>query len=247
LFRQPGWKITETKVIPDNGAYVSAAFDNIPECVPVFPLPEVVLFPREVLPLHIFEPRYLTMTADALAGEPYIAVGLLRPGYEQDYFTHQAPIHPIVGIGRIVASEQVADGKYNILLRGLARARIVEEYPDRAYRVAKIEILHPYCRTPLDERKELRRRLFDAIKRHLMSDSECCRHFAQLFEAPLALGELVDLVAAGLPVIGELRQCLLAELEDGARTAALLEHLSTLTSVTRQARNVDEHVGWKLN
>lgn len=226
---------------------MSAAFDNIPECVPVFPLPEVVLFPRQVLPLHIFEPRYLAMTADALAGEPYIAIGLLKPGYEQQYFTHQAPIHETVGVGQIVASEKVEDGKYNILLRGIGRARIIEEYPDRPYRLARIEVLHPHCRTPLDDRKELRRRLFDAIKVHLMSDSECCQHFVQLFEAPLALGELVDLVAAGMPVIGELRQCLLAELEDGARATALLEHMSTLTTVTRQARNLDEKTEWKLN
>ena len=226
---------------------MSAEFENIPECVPVFPLPEVVLFPRQVLPLHIFEPRYRAMTADALRGAPYIAISLLKPGYEADYFSHQAPIHKIVGIGQLAGSEQLDDGKYNILLRGIARARIVEEYPDKPYRLARVEVLHPYCQTPLEERKTLRKQLFDAIKRHLISDSECCQHYAQLFEAPLALGELVDLVSAGMPVIGELRQCLLSELEDGARTKALLEHLSTLTSVTRQARKVDEHVGWKLN
>lgn len=226
---------------------MSAEFDKIPTCVPVFPLPEVVLFPRQVLPLHIFEPRYRAMTAEAIAGEPYIAVALLKPGYEPQYFTHRAPIHDLVGVGQIVASEELEDGKYNILLRGIGRAEIVEEYPDRPYRFARIEVKHPHCETALDQRKELRRRLFTAIKRHLMTNSECCQHFTQLFETPLALGELVDLVAAGLPVIGELRQCLLAELEDGARATALLEHMSTLTTVTRQARVIGEKTEWKLN
>ena len=224
-----------------------SSIEDLPRAIPVFPLAGALLLPRARLPLHIFEPRYRAMTADALANEPFIAVALLKPGYEPHYFTHRAPIHETVGIGEIVASEQVEDGKYNILLRGIGRARIVEEYPDRPYRLARVEVMHPYCETPLEDRKDLRRRLFTAIKQHLMTDSDCCQHFTQLFETPLALGELVDLVAAGLPVIGELRQCLLAELEDGTRATALLDHMSTLTTVTKQARNVDEKTQWKMN
>jgi len=95
------------------------------------PAAEVVLFPRTILPLHVFEPRYRAMMADALDGDRVISVALLKPGYEPLYYTPRAPIHPTVGVGKILESEQVADGTYNMLLRGVARATIVAEVPDR--------------------------------------------------------------------------------------------------------------------
>src|SRR5512135_1984732 len=86
--------------------------------VPLFPLPNVVLFPRAVLPLHIFEQRYKVMTADALAGRRMVAMAVLRPGWERDYY-HKPAIHPVVCVGRILSSEQLPDGNYNFLLQGI--------------------------------------------------------------------------------------------------------------------------------
>src|SRR5439155_576777 len=63
--------------------------------VPLFPLPNVVLFPRAVLPLHIFEERYKEMTAEALAGDRQVAMALLKPGWEKDYY-HRPVIEPVV-------------------------------------------------------------------------------------------------------------------------------------------------------
>ena len=89
--------------------------------VPLFPLPNVVLFPRAVLPLHIFEDRYKAMTADVLAGDRRIAMALLKPGWEKSY--HQRPaIEPIVCVGRIISHEKLAKGEYNFLLQGRLRA-----------------------------------------------------------------------------------------------------------------------------
>src|SRR5687768_2370471 len=68
--------------------------------VPLFPLPNVVLFPRAVLPLHIFEERYKTMAADALAGDRLVAMALLRPGWEKSYYGRPA-IEPVVCVGTI--------------------------------------------------------------------------------------------------------------------------------------------------
>ncbi len=85
--------------------------------VPLFPLPNVVLFPRAVLPLHVFEQRYREMTTDALKGDRLIAMALLRPGWEQNYYSRPA-IEPVVCVGQILTHEKLADGKYNFLLQG---------------------------------------------------------------------------------------------------------------------------------
>src|SRR5436309_2332195 len=96
--------------------------------VPLFPLPSVVLFPRAVLPLHIFEDRYRAMTSDVLDGDRLIAMALLRPGWEKSYYAKPA-VEPVVCVGRILSHEKLPDGKYNFLLEGLLRARISQELP----------------------------------------------------------------------------------------------------------------------
>ena len=115
--------------------------------VPLFPLPNVVLFPRAVLPLHIFEERYKQMTADAIVGaedtgqSARIAMGLFRPGWEKSYYGRPA-IEPVVCVGRILNHEKLPDGKYNFLLQGHTRARVMHEHPreeGRLYRVAALE------------------------------------------------------------------------------------------------------------
>ena len=96
--------------------------------IPLFPLPSVVLFPRAVLPLHIFEDRYRAMTADALTGGRQVAMALLKPGWERDYYA-RPEIEPVVCVGVILTHELLPDGKYNFLLQGHTRARVVQETP----------------------------------------------------------------------------------------------------------------------
>src|SRR5580765_2246057 len=110
--------------------------------VPLFPLPNVVLFPRAVLPLHIFEQRYKQMTADVLGGDRQIAMALLRPGWEKCYYARPT-IESAVCTGTILSHEKLPDGTYNFLLQGTSRARIVRELPrqDLPYRVAELEPL----------------------------------------------------------------------------------------------------------
>lgn len=94
----------------------------------IFPLPNVTLFPGALLPLHVFEPRYRELTADALAGRKLMAIARLKPGFEQDY-DGRPPVFDVCGIGVIEHHQARSDGRYDIALRGLARARIVEELP----------------------------------------------------------------------------------------------------------------------
>jgi uncharacterized protein len=110
--------------------------------VPIFPLPEVVFFPETVLPLHVFEPRYRQMVADCLAADGWMAVVMLRAGWEKDY-QGRPPVQTIAGVGEIIQAEMLADGRYNILLHGRSRIRILAEEPPegRLYRVARAERL----------------------------------------------------------------------------------------------------------
>jgi Lon protease-like protein len=110
------------------------------DLLPLFPLPTVVLFPNVFLPLHIFEPRYREMVADALAGDRVIGMVLLRPGWERNY-EGRPPVYPIGCSGVVTHSETLADGRYNIILRGVERFRIVEEDDGRSYRRAVVESL----------------------------------------------------------------------------------------------------------
>ena len=126
--------------------------------VPLFPLPGVALFPGCVMPLRVFEPRYLKMLEDAMAAERLIGMAHLKdpadlpPG---TLITTLPPIHDVMGVGTVVAHEPQDDGTINIAVLGQARVRLVEELPHQPYRIARVEKLGDQIpRTP-----ELRRHL----------------------------------------------------------------------------------------
>ena len=126
----------------------------LPPTIPIFPLPNVVLFANVFLPLHIFEPRYREMVADSLAGDRIIGMTLLQPGYEADYEGRPA-VYPIGCAGVITHAEQLHDGRFNIVLRGLEKFRITGEETDKGYRVAHVTALPDAV--PEGDRAELRR------------------------------------------------------------------------------------------
>lgn len=130
--------------------------------IPIFPLPTVVLFPNVFLPLHIFELRYRQMFADALAGDRLIGMVLLQPGYEADYDGHP-PVYDIGCAGRITHAEQLEDGRYNVVLRGVEKFRIEREHtppPGRLYRTAQTTpVADPIDDGQRDELRRCRRQL----------------------------------------------------------------------------------------
>jgi len=127
------------------------------DLLPLFPLPNVVLFPNVFLPLHIFEPRYREMVADALASDRMIGMVLLRPGWERDY-EGRPPVYPVGCSGVLTHSEQLSDGRYNLVLRGIERFRIVEEDQARSYRRAIVEPLRDAVLSDADRRTVLNQR-----------------------------------------------------------------------------------------
>ena len=110
----------------------------LPPAIPIFPLPNVVLFPNVFLPLHIFEPRYREMVADALAGDRIIGIVLLRPGWEPEYEGRPA-VYRIGCAGVVTNAERLPDGRYNIVLQGLEKFRVIDEDDSRSYRIAQVE------------------------------------------------------------------------------------------------------------
>jgi len=103
--------------------------------VPLFPLPGAILFPRSQLPLHIFEHRYREMVRDALEGPGRI--GMIQPHAPED---EGAPLYPVGCVGEIVGVEELEDGRYNIVLLGASRFRLIEETDlETAYRNAEVD------------------------------------------------------------------------------------------------------------
>jgi uncharacterized protein len=109
----------------------------LPPTIPIFPLPNVVLFPNVFLPLHIFETRYRHMVDAALNGDRIIGMVLLRPGWEGDY-EGRPPVYPIGCAGVITHAERLPDGRFNIVLRGMEKFRIADEDTGQIYRVANV-------------------------------------------------------------------------------------------------------------
>jgi len=118
------------------------------DLLPLFPLPNVVLFPNVFLPLHIFEPRYREMVADALSSDRMIGMVLLRPGWDRDY-EGRPPVYPIGCSGVITHVDRLQDGRYNLVLRGVERFRVLREDHAKPYRRAAIE---PLVEPTLDRR-----------------------------------------------------------------------------------------------
>jgi Lon protease-like protein len=199
--------------------------------IPIFPLPDVVLFPHTLLPLHIFEPRYRQMVRDCLDGDRRLAMALLRPGWENDYYG-RPPIYPIAGAGEIIQHEELPDGRFNILLRGTMRIGITAELPsDKPYRAARAR--------PLPDRypDANPRALADRIERlkvfYLRILSEVQKgqgEIAKIFSGVKDPGIIVDRIAGAAIAAAETRQQVLEAVEVTTRLTIVQDHLVAVLS-----------------
>lgn len=204
----------------------SAALEHFSGTVRLFPLPNVVLFPQVVQPLHIFEPRYRQLTVDALADDRLIAPVLLRPGWDADYDGRPA-VQPVLCVGRIVAEQRLPDGRFNLLLRGVSRARIVEELPsDKLYRSARVELQAEGALPPADSVRWLREQIGAAVRPWFADDGPAIRQLDKLVKNPeLSMGVLCDLLGFAAPLLIEAKQQLLEATEIEERAQLLLQFL----------------------
>lgn len=189
----------------------------------VFPLPSAVLFPHTVIPLHIFEPRYRALVRDALAGDRVLALAQLEPGWEGAYQGRPA-MQPMMCAGVIIWDEQVEEGRYNILLQGVCRVRMVTELSaETAYRQVRAQAL-PDLPYHGPEEEQLRQAVFELAGRVPPSFAENLLPVA----ARAMGGTLADVVASAVVPEAERRQELLAELDVRRRLEAVLGDLGEL-------------------
>ena len=198
--------------------------------IPIFPLPTVVLFPNVFLPLHIFEARYRQMVADALSGDRIIGMALLKAGYDEA--GERPPVYGVGCSGVITHVERLADGRFNLILRGVEKFRILDEdepAPGQLYRTAII--------SPLDETvNDMERAALSAERRRLES------RLAPLFERARAESflpqsmpdaDLVNALAQYLEFDPVERQALLEQPGPIARCRAMMELLEVKALVER--------------
>jgi len=208
-----------------------AQFD--PAAVPLFPLPNVVLFPRAVLPLHIFEERYKAMTADALRGEGVIAMALLKHGWEKCYYAAPA-IEPVVCVGKILTHEKLPDGKYNFLLQGIARAKVMAEDRSRAYRVGKLELLADADVMEIDLENE-RLRLTSMLSEGICANLPVVKQFRQMLTSTMPTAEIADLLAFNFIDDVHVKQALLSETDPRRRVERLIPILDEIRPILESA------------
>ena len=187
----------------------------------LFPLPGVVMFPHVVLPLHVFEPRYRQMTRDALADDSLISIVQVRP--DADWTGAVEPELEAIGcLGRILRHDALPDGRFNFLLLGRKRVRLVEEVEATTlYRQARVEILEDLEPTdPGPLRADLVSLFLEVTRPH--------PELAELIEHDLSPGALCDLLAHGLGLPAEFKQRLLGETDVESRVEAFASVLRSL-------------------
>ena len=199
------------------------------DLLPLFPLPNVVLFPNVFLPLHIFEPRYREMVADAIAGDRMIGMVLLRPGWAQDY-EGRPPVYPIGCSGLMTHVEQLADGRYNIVLRGFERFRIIAEDRTRRYRRASIERL---SERPMDGNDRAAVRRQRAKLETMLASSHQSKGADPKIPSAMGDEDLVNALAQYLDLEPLEKQALLEHHTLRTRAESLVELLEIKTIMAR--------------
>jgi len=197
-------------------------FENFSGEVRLFPLPNYVLFPWSLAPLHIFESRYREMFEDAISDDHLITMATLLPGFEHEYYG-RAPIAPVVCIGRVTEHERTVAGTYNLMLLGLKRAKVLSEIePVRSFRRAHVQLLEDTNSPSVDISNNLGRELAARLEQIGPTFAKLVEQF---FEGRITLACVLDVLAFNLPLPVDVKLELLGELDILARANRLLSFL----------------------
>lgn len=214
---------------PWDAAELSFDASTFSGVVRLFPLPNLVLYPHVMQPLHIFEGRYREMLEDALAGDRLITMAVLEPGWETDYES-RPPISPFACLGKVVTHHRLDDGRYNVLLLGVQRIRILQELdPLRSFRQAHVELLDDCYDFASDcQCQRIQEELVAAFRGHLPCACELPEQLESMLSGEISLGALTDLAAYTLPLCGEVKLNLLGECCVRRRAEILLREVKRL-------------------
>ncbi len=203
---------------------------------PLFPLPNVILFPKTPLPLYIFEERYRTMVRETLAGNGELVIGLLRGGYEASYAAASV-VHEVACLGKIETYEELEDGKYNIVVVGLYRVRIMREVQHSPYRLVEVERLEDTAYDENSSEVMTRQNHLGGLFARFTELATGVKQRALELMPQLDFGSLVNMVAMTLNLAIEQKQALLEINEVTQRCDVLIpilqQQLETLMLVRR--------------
>lgn len=196
--------------------------------VRLFPLPDLVLFPHVMQPLHIFESRYREMLNAALDRDGLIAMSVLAPGWEPDYDS-RPNLMPYACLGKIVTHQRTPEGHYNVLLLGLRRVRIDRELPPlRSYREAEVTVLEDFCSMASDaDHLSLQAALTEKFEETLPAGQPSNPAFQELLSSEIPLSVLTDLVSFAANLDFDTKCELLGTNNVDLRAAMLLEALDS--------------------
>lgn len=217
--------------------------------IPLFPLDNCVLLPHAAVPLHIFEDRYRAMTRDALDSRGLIAMATFNGVDWNKEHAGNPPIHPCVCIGYIVRHERLDDGRYNILLHGVARARVLEEIEHEPYRLAQLEPLEHGAAMEIDL-GDARQRIEQLLNDPLLKGLAAVNTINNWLSDEIPTAAMIDLAILTLCNDTACRYAMLAEPEVHARATWLERHLTDTRETLRVAAKLGKgksDEGWALN
>ena len=200
--------------------------DDFDGRVRLFPLPELVLFPHAMQPLHLFEPRYCEMLNESLQSDRLIAMATLTGGLAATAES-EPPIATNVCIGKIISHAEVEDDRHNILLVGTRRARIIEELDTgRPFRMAEVDVSDDvYPPTGAEGRNGLKRELLEAFGEIIPVSMNVQQNLHELMAGQMSLGPITDIISYTLPFEVEDKLRLLSNSDVDARAAELVRLL----------------------
>jgi len=219
--------------------------DAVLNRLPLFPLPNAILFPGVVMPLHLFEPRFRALAEHCVAGPRLMALGTLMPGYEGNY-EGRPPIHPILTVGAIAAERRHPDGRWDIALRGVSRVELIDELPPtepfRMIRARKVRELERNSDRAAGEN------LRSAVVQVANQIPALWPQLSPQLVSARAPGQLADVVAGTFIESHGLRRGLLDELSVSKRLDILQEALAQiLLDLALRQRSDSNRSGEQLN
>ena len=213
--------------------------------VRLFPLPELVVFPHAMQPLHVFEPRYCEMLAESLATDNLIAMATLTGGVTATV-QPTPPVATTVCLGKIISHTEVENERHNILLVGIGRATIMREIDaGRSFRIAEVRLEDDvYPPDGTEGRLELKHSLLEAFGEIIPASANVQKNLHELMAGQMGLGPITDIISYTLPFDVHAKLGLLREPNVDLRAGKLVDLLKSgtveLHSVSLEEQSTDD-------